>query len=937
MRRHILCALLVGLALSTTASATMVRQQWNTGVNGSRPAIVAFLGDLVNPDPVPDVDVVIDNAFFLGAGRDNYVAKFYGWVTVPETGTYQFHYWCDDYGMLYVSQDEEMANAVEVAYVDGWTTSREWNKYASQHSESMDLAAGQELAIMAFYQEAGGDDWMGIGWTGPGLSNDPTNPTELTDYITHIPPTPTKAKNPQPESETTDVPIDVALSWTPGRYAATHNVYLGSNFDDVNDATAGSPLLVSPGQAETTYDPPGLLEYGTTYYWRIDEVNAPPTSSTVFKGKVWNFTTEPRYYAVEDVNVTASLPAVEGSGPLEATVNGAGLTDGKHGTGDLTMWSAEGVAGETPWIQFDFDRVYKLYGIHVWNYNGLYEFILGFGLKDITIEYATEPNEWVTLGDYQLNRAPNKATYAGQVIDLDGLAAQSIRINVNSTQSGGSQVGLSEIQFLYKPVFAREPEPADGATDIDREPSLSWRVGREAVSHQVHLGTDANAVAAGEALVGTATTNTYDAGALNLGTTYYWMVGEVNDAESPGVWDSTVWNFGVQPFVTIDGFETYTGDEGSLVYEAWVDGFGIDENGSQVGHNDPPYVERTIRKSGSQSMPMSYSNTGAAASSEAEFTLAPAMDWTAWGVKSLSLAFAGTPDSDGQLYVKINGTKVPYDGPASDLSSTVWHAWNIDLSTVGNVKAVNKLVIGVEGAGATGLLYFDNVHLYPDVPQYITPEQPSDANLVAHYTFDEGSGTTVGDSSGNGNHGTTQGSPAWVAAGKIGGAMEFSGDDYVDCGDGASLVIRDAITVACWIKVDAFVNDWEAIIAMGDDSYRMSRGPATGNGIHWGVNGPTGGDLNGAPVVTTNTWRHIALVYDGAYRYVYIDGVEAARLASTGQIDESNYNLWIGANEQQSGRFFHGLIDDVRIYSRPLSPAEVAGLASRTEPLGVEF
>jgi len=171
----------------------MVHQDWDTGVGGSRQAIIDFLVDLVNPEPVPDVDEVIDESLYRGS-KDNYVAKFYGWVTVPESGDYQFHYSCDDYGMLYVSQDEEMANAVEVAWVDGWAGNAEWDKYPTQHSEVMSLKKGQQMALMAFYQEAGGGDNMDIGWTGPGLSQDVTSPTYLTDYISIIPPTPTKAK-----------------------------------------------------------------------------------------------------------------------------------------------------------------------------------------------------------------------------------------------------------------------------------------------------------------------------------------------------------------------------------------------------------------------------------------------------------------------------------------------------------------------------------------------------------------------------------------------------------------------------------------------------------------------------------------------------------------------------------------------------------------------
>ena len=272
---------------------------------------MTFLGNLANPVPKPDAEIIQPTSAFSGA-RDNYVAKFYGWVTVPETGTYQFHYACDDYGMLYVSQDEEMANAVEVAYVDGWCSIAQWTKYASQHSAPMELKKGQVMAVMAFFQEAGGGDNMDLGWTGPTLSSDIANPTYLTNYITHIPPTPTIAKSPVPEADTKDVPLDAALSWAGGKFAATHDVYLGTVFADVNAASRTDPrgVLISQGQAAATFDLAGVTEYGKTYYWRVDEVNAPP-SSTIFKGKVWTFTAEPFAYPITGITATASSSSAQ--------------------------------------------------------------------------------------------------------------------------------------------------------------------------------------------------------------------------------------------------------------------------------------------------------------------------------------------------------------------------------------------------------------------------------------------------------------------------------------------------------------------------------------------------------------------------------------------------------------------------------------------------
>jgi hypothetical protein len=128
----------------------------------------------------------------------------------------------------------------------------------------------------------------------------------------------------------------------------------------------------------------------------------------------------------------------------------------------------------------------------------------------------------------------------------------------------------------------------------------------------------------------------------------------------------------------------------------------------------------------------------------------------------------------------------------------VWQAWNIDLSAVRRVEQRHQLTIGVEGAGASGVLYFDDIRLYPKAPEFVTPVDPGDANLVALYALD-GNAT---DGSGKGNNGTVVGTGAWVT-GMIGQALQFDGTStYVDCGKGASLSLPDAVTVTAWIKND---------------------------------------------------------------------------------------------------------------------------------------
>ena len=103
-----------------------------------------------------------------------------------------------------------------------------------------------------------------------------------------------------PTNNQTEVQRNVVLSWRPGFYADTHDVYLGTDFNDVNQADRDNPLdvLVSQDKEETTYDPPGLLDFGQTYFWRVDEVNDLNPDSP-WKGNVWSFSVA-NYAIVDD-------------------------------------------------------------------------------------------------------------------------------------------------------------------------------------------------------------------------------------------------------------------------------------------------------------------------------------------------------------------------------------------------------------------------------------------------------------------------------------------------------------------------------------------------------------------------------------------------------------------------------------------------------------
>lgn len=538
---------------------------------------------------------------------------------------------------------------------------------------------------------------------------------------------PGPASEPNPEDAMTGVPRDnVILSWKPGEFADTHNVYFGTVADDVNNADIGSPLLVSPAQDANSYNL-GRLEFGQAYFWRVDEVNAPP-DDTVFRGPLWSFTIEPYLVPISGENITATASSyTEGSGP-ENTINGSGLTDDLHSIEIEGMWLTSETETDLPWIQYEFDKTYLVDEMIVWNYNG--ESILaGLGLKDVIIEYSTDGTNWMQLnGVFEFAQAPGANGYASDItVDFGLTAVKLVKISATSNWLElFPQYGLSEVRFMTVPVSAREPNPESEATDVAMDATLSWRAGREAAEHNVYISTDEQAVVDGTAQVITVSQASHGPLSLDLDTTYFWRVDEVNNAEAIALWEGGIWSFTTTGYLVVDDFESYndieSGQEGSnLVYETWIDGYeNPSMNGSTIGYVEGSALEREIVHGGEQSVPLMYDNTSTLIS---EVTVSPSdlaigRDWAKGGARALVLWFYGDPNNSitEQMYVEINGTKVVYDGDPGDIAVADWTMWTIDIAPLGvNQSNVTTLTIGFERTGASGgsgTIFLDDILLY---------------------------------------------------------------------------------------------------------------------------------------------------------------------------------------------------------------------------------
>jgi len=456
----------------------------------------------------------------------------------------------------------------------------------------------------------------------------------------------------------------VNLSWRPGDFAVSHDLYIGTDFDDVNSGAEGTFVGNTSSVFQVVGFPgfpiPDGLQPGTTYYWRIDEVNEADPNSP-WKGNVWNFAIAPK---------TAYEPN---------PTNGAESVD---------------VDVRLSWTPGFGSKLHTLYFGD--NFDDLNNAADGLPLGSA----AYNP------GTLQMAR-----TYYWRVDEFDGF--DTYKGNVwNFTTEGA--VG--------------SPSPANGAVDVTQSPTLTWVPGIFAASHQVYFGSDVEAVKNADTSSpefmgsGNLGSESYDPGQLEWNTTYYWRVDEANNADADSPWTGPLWSFTTANFLVIDDMESYNDiDEGqpgsNRIYNAWVDGYSDPTNGSQAGHLDPPFYEGTIVHSGDKSMPLYFDN--AVGKSEATLTLTSNRDWTVKGVDTLTIWYIGSADNSAEtMYVTLNGSAtVDNDNPDAAKAFT-WTEWNIPLQAFAdkgvNLSNVTSITLGLRSVtGGTGLFCFDDIRLYP--------------------------------------------------------------------------------------------------------------------------------------------------------------------------------------------------------------------------------
>jgi len=193
-----------------------------------------------------------------------------------------------------------------------------------------------------------------------------------------------------------------------------------------------------------------------------------------------------------------------------------------------------------------------------------------------------------------------------------------------------------------------------------------------------------------------------------------------------------------------------------------------------------------------------------------------------------------------------------------------------------------------------------------------------DYRLIAHWNLDEAEGNIAHDSA-NGNDGTVYGDPAWQPEiGMVYGALEFDGtDDYVS----TPFILNPAegpFSVFTWVKGGA---PGQVVLSQMGGARWLCADPSEGNlMIKLKAAGRGANELLSQTVITDGNWHRIGLVWDGSNRTLYVDGVAVAEDTQT-NLEGSENGLYIGAGTaMETGSFWSGLIDDVRIYNRAVIP-----------------
>jgi concanavalin A-like lectin/glucanase superfamily protein/BACON domain-containing protein len=260
-------------------------------------------------------------------------------------------------------------------------------------------------------------------------------------------------------------------------------------------------------------------------------------------------------------------------------------------------------------------------------------------------------------------------------------------------------------------------------------------------------------------------------------------------------------------------------------------------------------------------------------------------------------------------------------------SGTAPQSVSVTASPAGLGAGTYTAAVTITAAGASG-----SPKTVPVTFTVSDPPPPS-AGLVAAYGFDEASVTTATDASGAGNPGVISGA-ARTTAGHAGGALTFDGlNDWVTVADAASLDLTTGMTMEAWVYPTLLSGSWRTVMIKeqstgmayglyaGEDAGRPSAHVFTSSEF----------DTRGTTGLPLGAWSHLAATYDGTTLRLFVNGAQVSSRAVGGAMRVTAQALRIGGNAVWN-EWFQGRIDEVRVYNRSLTTADIQ--ADMTRPVG---
>jgi len=754
------------------------------------------------------------------------------------------------------------------------------------------------------------------------------------------------AWNPKPaHRSTTDIEHATPLTWSPGDFAIQHDVYFGTDESAVSDADRATPGIYRGVQSlgSESYTPPEGVEFGGNYYWRIDEIN---NDATTTKGRIWNFRVAD-YLIVdnfEDYNDISNRIFWTWRG-------GYGFTGYcGNGTGAIIGHASPPFAEQTVVHQGRQSLPYYYDNTRT-----------GFNACSQPITFAYSEAGAATTGPNSLDISPDWTRY--------GVKAMSIWYRAAYPAPGSFTAGppLWTITASGADIWGLEDEFHYAYRMLNGNGSIIARVQRVDNTH-------------GWAKAGVMIRNTletYSQHAMVVMTPNNGVAFQNRPTMGGSSLNVNIGGYIVPHWVRLDrNGSTFT------AYHA-NDVGGAPDRWSPIG--DPC----NIMMDTNVFIGLCLTSHVPDVVCTAEFTDVSTSGAVSgpWQGRDIGIVNSNYQQPMyAVLQDNFSREAVVYNPDANATTTTTWMEWNIALSDFTadnpllNLTNIQKVSIGFGTRGNTmpiadcnGLMYIDDIRLYRPrfIPGLLPPwpedfvydglidyqdlaallgywllaaTEPSEGELAGWWKFDG----NANDSSVHAIHGTPVGNPQYVA-GRINDALAIDGDDHIVLGTANDLNFGDStdFSVSLWVNTTGWQND-AAIISnkdwnSGSNTGWAIAGQSGGSGSwQWNFKGATGGrrdyDPTG-PTLSDGQWHHLCVTHDrDGYARFYFDGEYQAEVdisGSTGSID-SGYPTVVGTDGAEGAvwpSWFVGQIDDVRIYAKVLTKAEVLYLAGTEVPV----